>query len=330
MSKRGDHQYRVVLTDADRFPLGEAHSRALMQAGIEVIGVSSKLGEEELAACCTEADGVIVFGSKITRHVIERMHKCQILARCGIGFDNICVEAAREKGITITYVPDYCVEEVSDHTVSLMLDCWRKLSLSRDRVNHGFWDSYEQLGSMRRIAGQTVGLLGFGRIAQAVARKLQGFRVKLIAHDPYAANEVLESVGVAAVSFDELIQASDVLALLLPLTPESRHIINRKVLERVKPGLILINTSRGGLIDEDSLVWALRMHKVGAAGMDVLEAEPPQIENPLLHMPNVIITPHSAAFSEEALFEVKARAIEEIIRKFQGLSPLMEIPTPHS
>jgi len=317
---------KIILTDANRFPLNEKLLSQLAEHDIQLTELNYGISEAELIEACRDTDGVIVFGTKITSKVIEQMNRCRILARCGIGFDNINVEAARNKGITVTYVPDYCIEEVSDHTISLMLDCWRKTTYSSQRVKMGLWDPYQDLGVMRRVSSQTVGFLGFGRIAQAVARKLQGFDARLISHDPYTTQEVTERYGVTQVEKETLLRQSDVLILLMPLTPETRHIINDEALTKMKQGAILVNTSRGGLVEEAALVEALKSGKLSAAGLDVLEHEPPMPGHPLLQMPQAIITPHSAAYSEEALFEVKARAVQEIIRNFQGLSPNMPVP----
>lgn len=319
---------RLLLTDADRFPLKEDHLALLKEEGIELVELPFGATETELALACAEADGLLVFGTKITAPVIAAMNRCRIIARCGIGYDNIDVAAAADKGITLTYVPDYCVEEVSDHAISLMLDAMRKLSFSRERVNQGLWDSYESLGTIRRLAGRTVGLFGFGRIARAVARKLQTFRVRLIAYDPYAPAEAIRSSGVDQVSFDELIGSADVLCLMAPLTAETKHVIDRPALERMKRGVVLINTSRGPLVNENALLWALEEGIVGAAGLDVLEREPPGVDHPLLRMPQVTITPHSAAFSDEALHEVVMRSVSEVIRNFRGMPPLMPVPLP--
>lgn len=317
---------KVILTDADRFPLGSELLEQLSEHGIELAGVNYGNSEAELIEACRDADGVIVFGAKITDKVIEQMSRCRIIARCGTGFDNIHVEAARNKGITVTYVPDYCVEEVSDHTVSLLLDCWRRTTYSSQRVKLGFWEPYHNIGVMRRVSSQTVGFLGFGRIAQAVARKLQGFGAQLLAYDPYIAAEAAEQYGVTQVEQEALLSRSDVLILLMPLTSETRHIINAGTLAQMKQGAIIVNTSRGGLVEEGALVQALQSGKLAAVGLDVLEHEPPLPGHPLLQLPQAIITPHSAAFSEEALWEVEARAVQEIIRNFRGLSPMMPVP----
>ncbi|MBO9606893.1 MAG: C-terminal binding protein [Paenibacillaceae bacterium] len=321
-----ERRFQVVLTDADRFPLHDRHRGRLARHGIGIVPVPSGVPEEQLGDACAEADGVLVFGTKLTGGVIGRMNRCAIVARCGIGYDNIDVAAAKRKGIRVTYVPDYCVEEVSDHTVGLMLDCLRKLSFSRERVARGIWDTYESLGALRRSAGLQVGLLGFGKIARAVARKLQGFAFRLAACDPHVDPHAMEAAGVRPVTFAEWASESDIMCVLLPLTPQTAHIVNRQTLEVAKPGAILVNTSRGALIDEEALVWALREGKVGAAGLDVLEAEPPLPDHPLLRLPQVVVTPHSAAFSAEAIDEVTSRSIDEIIRALGGQPPLQQVP----
>jgi D-3-phosphoglycerate dehydrogenase len=317
--------YRILLTDADRFPLSVVDRAAIQAMGAELIEIPYGMNEDQMVDLCREVDAVLLFSPKITARVIDAMNCCQIIARCGIGYDNIDVQAARRKGITVTYVPDYCIEEVSDHTLALMFDCWRKISFSSERVKMGLWDSYEELGKMRRISGQYLGFLGFGRIAQNLARKLQGFGLQMITYDPHIEAATAKSLGVGMVSFQELVSRSDVISLHVPLAPDTQHIINRDVLAQMKQGVIIINTSRGKLIDEAALNLALISGQVAAAGLDVLEEEPASNLDLLKHM-RVVVTPHSAAFSEQALEEVKQRAIEEIARKFKGLKPLLAVP----
>ncbi|MFD0714692.1 C-terminal binding protein [Paenibacillus sp. GCM10027626] len=321
-----EKKYKVVLTDADRFPLTEANRAALVEIGAEITETPYGMSEDAFAEACRDADAILVYSTKITSSLVSRMEKCKIIARCGTGYDNINVAAAVDRGIVVTYVPDYCIEEVSDHTVALMMDCWRRISKSNSRVKDGHWDNYQQLGTIHRIAGQKVGFLGFGRIAQAVARKLQGFHVHLQSYDPYASPANMHQVGVEAATFEQVIQSSDVLTLHTPLTEETRHFIDRSVLARMKPGAILINASRGELVNETDLIHALQSGHIALAGLDVCEQEPPLAHNPLLSMDNVVITPHSAAFSEEALIELNNLAVKEIIRKFNGLLPLAEVP----
>lgn len=317
---------RILLTDADRFPVSAASRATIMELGAELLEVPYGISEDQLADVSKEVDAVLVSSPKLTSRVIEGMTRCKIIARCGIGYDNIDIQAAAKKGITVTYVPDYCVEEVSDHTIALMFDCWRKITYSHERVKSGHWDSYGELGEMRRIKGQTLGFLGFGRIAQAIARKLRTFGLKMIASDPNIDLTVMAAYDVERVSFDQLIRESDVLSLHAPLLQDTRHIINRQAIEQMKRGVILINTSRGKLVDEASLEAALQSGQVGAAGLDVFETEPPEKNSKLLGMKQVVFTPHSAAYSEEALLEVKDRAIEEIARNFKGLQPRFAVP----
>jgi len=310
--------YKVLLTDAERFPPSEEDMKTLSAIGAELVGIPYGAKEEELVEICKDIDAVLVFAAKITARVIENMQRCRIIARCGIGYDNIDIGAAADRRIPVTFVPDYCIEEVSDHTIGLMIDCLRKISFSNERVKRRYWDNYEQLGTMRRIAGQTVGLVGFGRIAQAIARKLSGFNMRIVACDPFVDPAVMEAMGVARVDFDELIRSANVVSLHLPLTPATRHCLNEKVFKQMKRGTIVINTSRGALIDERALIDSILSGHIAAAGLDVLETEPPDLENELVKLPQVVVTPHSAAYTEEALAENKQKAIAEIVRCFKG------------
>lgn len=328
MERMNKRLYRVVLTDADYFPLDETHLETLSQAQIEVIGTPYGLPEDELSEQCKDADALLVFAAKITAKVIEKAEKLSIIARCGTGYDNIDIQFAASRNITVTSVPDFCSEEVSDHTLALMLDCWRKLSFSRLRVMEGHWDNYRKLGTMYRIQNQKVGLLGFGRIAQKVARKLSGFGVEIAAYDPYTPSSIMETMGVKPMEMDEVLSRSDVVSIHMPLLTDTGHIMNRNTFEKMKDGAIFINTSRGPLVNEDDLFWALNSGKLSAASLDVLEKEPPAPDHPLIRLPQVTMTPHSAAYSDEAISDVKSQAINEVVRKLQRLLPLHPVIAP--
>lgn len=321
-----DRRYRVLLTDADRIPISKVHEDELAAQGAQLLQVPYGISEERLIDICKHVDAVLLGSPHMTSRIIEGMEHCRIIARCGIGYDNIDVESAVRKGITVTYVPDYCIEEVSDHTIALMFDCWRKISYSNARVKSGHWDSYERLGAMRRVQHQTLGFIGFGRIARAIARKLGAFGLRLSAYDPHVGQPEMQAYGVRAVGFAELLRTADVISLHVPLDENTFHMIDREAIEQMKRGVILINTSRGKLIDDASLAAALKSGQVGAVGLDVLEVEPPPPGHWLFDVPQAVVTPHSAAFSDVALHEVRQRAIEELIRNFQGLPPLMAVP----
>lgn len=257
---------------------------------------------------------VVMFqvGFIVDKALIDTLDNCKAIIALGMGYQNVDMEAAGNKGIYVTNIPDYCIEEVSDHTVAMMLSGMRRLSDYGDVVKSGSWDSFAVSG-VKPIGSLTVGLLGFGRISKRVAEKLKPFGAKIIAHDAFISREIFDEYEVESVSFEALMQRSDHLSLHVPLTEDTKHIINADSLKLMQDGSFIINTCRGGIIKEDDLIQAIESGKVAGAALDVLEQEPPDFSDSLLNKKEVLITPHAAYYSDEALKNLRVKACDKVI-----------------
>ncbi|EJM22919.1 phosphoglycerate dehydrogenase-like oxidoreductase [Pseudomonas sp. GM21] len=261
-----------------------------------------------------QPEAILTCWAQVSEAAIEAATNLKIVARLGVGLDNIAVDQATRNGIWVTNVPDYCVEEVSDHAVGLAL-AWTRGLVSFDReVSQGRWNPAG--AALRRLKTLTVGIVGYGRIGRRTAQKLQAFNPRLLAFDPYPSKES----GVAFVELDELMRQADVVIVHAPLTSTTHHLINQERLDLLKPGSFLINVSRGGVVDTDAVIRALESGQLSGAGLDVLEHEP-QVPTKLLHHPGVIITPHVAFSSDASLVELRQRASEEVVRVLLGEQP---------
>ena len=282
--------------------------------------------EDELIAACADAD--IVFGQcsvqRFSRRVLTSLRACRMIVSMGIGFENLDREAATEAGILVANVPDFCLEEVADHTLALILACTRRVvALHGAARDGGGSDAIRRLREhhwprMSRLRGRTLGLVGFGAIARAVVPRAAGFGLNVIACDPYVDADAMALAGVRAVSQDELLAGADIVSLHAPLNEGNRHLLGAAAFARMKPGAIVINTGRGGLIDHAALSLALRGGTVAAAGLDVTEPEPLPPEHELWRMDQVVITPHSAGISPEAMSALVQRPWQETLRLLDG------------
>ena len=287
--------------------------------------------EEELISACSEADAVIAAGTKITPgyvfspKVIENLNKCRIIALMSIGYDNVDVSAATEEGICVANAPDYCLEEVSDHAIALILTYARKFYQLLPAIRSGKWSTQAEylsaLKPLHRLSGQTLGLIGFGRIPRTIVPKAKSFGLRIIAYDPNLPNTIFKRFAVESVGLDQLLEESDFVSLHAILTPETKNMMGLQQFKRMKPSAYLINTARGELVDEKALYTALSEGLIAGAGLDVLETEPPSPDNPLLKLNNVIITGHFAYYSEESTEELFRRPWEEVARVLQGEWP---------
>ncbi|MCW2951739.1 MAG: D-isomer specific 2-hydroxyacid dehydrogenase NAD-binding protein [Conexibacter sp.] len=316
----------VLLTDRDRFPFDAANRATLASAGVALTECDGHAADA-IAAAGREAAAVFVYHAKLTAGLIARLPALRAIARCGSGYDNIDVAAARARGIEVLYVPDYGVEDVADHTLALLLALARRVPASDRALRDGRWLAYAQLGEMRRLRGGVLGLLGFGRIARAVGARAQAFGMELLVHDPGVEEIDLSIAGARrAADADALLAEADAVSIHLPLTAATRGLIGAAELARMRPGALLVNTSRGEIVDEAALAAALADGRLGGAGLDVFEAEPLSPESPLLRMESAVVTPHSAAFSEQALAEVRTRALDDVLRVLAGQSPRDPVP----
>ena len=308
----------VAVTDYV-FPSLEPEQRVLAPLGVELRPGQCK-SEEEIIALTRGADAVLNCYAKMTARVIESLDRCKIIARYGIGVDNVDLPAATRAGILVTNVPDYCVDEVSDHALALLLALARQIVAADRAVKGGVWNVVPHAGILR-LRGQTLGLLGFGKIARLLASKTQALGMKVLAYDPYVDSAAIERQGVEAASLDRLLVEADVISIHVPLSPETRNLIGQRELARMKPTAFLINTSRGGIVDEEALAETLKAGRIGGAALDVLSAEPPSADHPLRHAPNVILTPHLAFYSRESVVELQTKAAEEVARALKGEPP---------
>jgi len=288
----------------------------LARAGVRFEVVPART-EAEYLERCGDADGLLVQYGAVTRRVLEGLPRLRVIVRYGVGVDGIDLAAATDQGVPVVNVPDYGTDEVANHAVALLLTLARKLARLDRQTRSGGWDVF-RVGPVTRLAGQTVGILGCGRIGSAVARKLGGFDVRLLGCDPYIGTF---PPGVQPVAFERLLAESDYLTIHCPLTPDTRHLFDAETLARLRPTAVLINTARGGLVDTAALVEALQLGHLAGAGLDVLEAEPIDPASPLLRMEQVIVTPHSAWYSEEGRSDLKRRAAEEAVRVLRGERP---------
>jgi D-3-phosphoglycerate dehydrogenase / 2-oxoglutarate reductase len=285
--------------------------------------------DEELIATIRDADAILPRYVNIQRHHIDGMTRCKIIARSGIGVDIVDVEAATQRGIWVTNVPRYCEEEVADHAVALILACVRKLNPYQNGVQQANW-KWQSGKPIRRLSESTFGLIGFGKIGRLIWDRMRAFGCHGLIFDPYIPESVISAVGAQKTSLGELLKQADIIHIQSPLTTETYHLIGARELNQLKPNAIITNTARGPIIDEQALYQAIVAGKIAAAGLDDLEEEPAKIrgwkpDNPLIHLPNVIITPHTAWYSEQAAEEVKRISATEIARVLTGQRPLYPV-----
>lgn len=266
-----------------------------------------------------DADAILTTYAKVTAEMIPQLTRCRIIGRFGIGVDNVDIPAATGKGIVVTRVPDYCLDEVSDHAMALLLSSVRKIPFLNARTQGGTWEMKAAV-PIHRLRGTVLGLVAFGQIPQLMAPKAKSFGMRVVTYDPYIPQEVLTKAGVERVEFDELVKVSDYISIHTPLMPATHHMFNADVFKRMKPTAYVINTARGPIIDEAALAEALDKKEIAGAALDVMEKEP-TTSSPLFGRPNVIITPHSSFYSEESLVDLQTKAAEEVVRVLTGQAP---------
>ena len=278
--------------------------------------------EEDTVKFCSDAHIILtpVGGGVFSGEVLDRLGDCLAIIRYGVGLDSIDVARATELGIIVSHVPDFCVDEVSTHTITLILSCWRRLFHLCASVKEGNW-SYHPYRPIYRLAGKTLGLVSFGRVARSVAQKAKPWGLRIAAYDPYVDSEEMEALGVVPLSLEELLRVSHIVSIHVPATHETYHMIGEKELAMMRPEAVLINTSRGSVVDEVALYKALISGQIRGAGLDVLEKEPPDFPHPLSSLDNVMITPHCSYYSEESLYELHSRVAEAAVDIMKGRVP---------
>lgn len=308
-----NHQFKVVFADYD-YPSIDIELKQLEQLNAEIIEGQCKT-EEELIGLAKDADGIICQYAPFTAKVINALEKCRIISRYGVGVDNIDVKTATEKGIMVAYVPDYCVEEVSNHAIAMIMNFARQVSLFDRSTRKKDWDVMIAK-PVFRLSEQTIGIIGLGRIGSAVAKKLENFNVEILAYDPYLKN-VIENVRI--VGFKKLIEKSDYITIHTPLNEETKHIFTQKIFKQMKKSAYLINTARGGIVDQEDLFEALKNKEIKGAALDVLVNEPPDWSK-IPQLENLILTPHAAFYSESSFKELKKRTAQAVVDVLQGKS----------
>jgi D-3-phosphoglycerate dehydrogenase len=312
-------RYKVVITDTE-FGGAEIEKKVLEGIGAEVT-VLQTMDEEKIMRATEDADAVITEYAKLTAKVIGNMKKCRVISRYGIGVDMIDLEAAGKAGIPVANAPDYGIEEVATHTAALILALARKVTVYDRELKKGKW-GYQLGMPIHRIQGEILGLVGYGNISRMVGRFMSGMGMKVVAYDPFIPAEKMAEQGAEkAGEVNELLAVSDFVSLHVPLMAETRGMIGEKELKTMKPSAGIINTGRGGLIDEAALVTALKENWISNAAIDTFPTEPIAWNNPLLKLDNVIVSPHCAFYSAESLQNLQRIPAEEIVRVLEGGKP---------
>ncbi len=318
--------YKVVMT-LFRYPGIPSSEEAYQKLGATFSHTPCN-GEEEIMAATRDCDVVITAMQPYTRRVIENMQRCRLISVIGIGYDGVDIEAATERGILVSNVPDYCQEEVANHAMALILACNRKLIPIVEAVRQGAWDTpekpkirYNIMPPLPRLSGQVLGIVGLGRIGQSLVPRAKAFGMGVIAFDPFVPDAAMEQMGVEKVDMDSLLRESDYISLHTALTPQNRGMIDMEALQKMKPTAYIINTARGGLINEADLVQAVKDGVLAGAALDVTDPEPPPPSSPLLQLDRLILTAHTAQYSNEAVVDLRQSVEENVFSVLRGHLP---------
>ncbi len=309
----------IAVTDSP-FPSLHPAIAALKRVDPE-LRMAKSASADDILAVARDADAVLVTYAKLPGELLKELTRCKVIGRFGLGVDNIDIPAAARLGITVTYVPDYCLREVSDHAMALLLALARKIPFSNRLVQSGRWE-VPPVVPLRRLEGQVLGLVGFGNIPRALAPKAKAFGLKVITHDPYVSADVVKAHGVENTSFEDLLGRSDFVSVHAPLLPATHGLMNAAAFAGMKKGAFLVNTARGPLVDETALVAALDSGHLGGAALDVVTVEPLAKDSPLLGRDNIILTPHTAFYSVEALEELQTKCASDVARVLSGEAPV--------
>jgi D-3-phosphoglycerate dehydrogenase len=310
---------KLVLVTDYTWPSTEPEAAVLARAGARLL-VAETGEEEELRSLVPQADAILTCFKRVSPEVVRAGVKLEVIGRYGIGVDNIAVDEATRLGIPVTNVPEYCVDEVAEHVLALLLALERGVCAYDAAVREGDWALARGL-PMRRIAGRTLGIVGFGRIGQTLARKARGLDLRVVVHSPSLTAGQADELGVEALTLERLAEVSDYVSLHAPLTPATAGLVGREFLRRMKPSAYLVNAARGAIVDQEALVEALREGWIAGAGLDVFVPEHLPRDHPLLSFPNVITTPHVAFFSEESVLELEVKAAENVAAILTGRRP---------
>lgn len=311
-------KHKILITDYAWATL-EPEREVLSAIGAELI--VAKTGTEiEFLKYAPDVDGILTNWAKVTTDVVKAAEKCRVIGRYGIGLDNIDVATATSLGMVVFNVPTYCLEEVSDHAMALVLAMARKIPRLNNEVKNRSWD--RNIGpQMYRIRGQKLGIVGFGKIGKLIVPKAKGFGMEILAYSPSLTDKVAKTYGVKNVDFEELLTEADFITIHCPLVPETNNLIDADALSKMKSTAYLINTARGGVVNHDALFQALQENWIAGAGLDVLPEEPPADNFSLLDLDNVIITPHAAFWSEESINDLQISAAKGVLNVLTGNIP---------
>ncbi len=319
-------KFKIVVTDT-RYSNYLEENTVFKELGVKV-QIHDFAGPAEAVEVLKDADAVLVNLFSMTKDIIDAMDRCKIISRYGVGYDNVDVDAATKKGIWVARVPDYSIEEVSDHALALLLSSVRKIAYKDRMIRSGKWNLHKDWPSYR-ITGKTLGIIGFGAIGQKFSVKISGLGLKkVLVHDPYVKPEDIETFGCIPASLNELVKDADYISIHAPLTEKTTGLIDRKAFIDMKSSCILINTSRGPLVNEHDLFTALKEGQIAAAGIDVYETEPLPEDSPLRTMDNITLTDHAGWYSEESIVELKTKAAQNILQVLKGKPPVYPVNQP--
>lgn len=310
---------KIVLVTDITWPSTAPEAKVLEAVGARLL-LAQTGSEEELLALVPQADAILTCFKKVSAAVIRAGPKLQVVGRYGIGVDNIAVDEATRLGIPVTNVPAYCLDEVAEHVMALILACARQVVRYNAAVHAGTW-SLKTGMPLFRVRGRALGIVGFGKIGRALAEKAQAFGMRVLAHAPRANPEALRAHGVQPASLEELLHEADFVSIHTPLTPATRGLLNAERLRGMKPTAYLINTARGAIVDNVALLQALRAGWIAGAAVDVFDPEPLPADHPLLQLPNFIVTPHVAFYSEESIVDLETLAAQNVAAILSGRRP---------
>ena len=317
----------VLKTDPGEIETSEA-DRALLREVGALLRERPCATEQELIDHGRTAAAILTLDEPLSARVIEQLERCRVISRFGIGVDRVDVAAATAAGIVVTNVPDYCLDEASDHALALLLAVERRILALDAAVRAGVWDTAAVAGRVRRLRGRRLGVVGFGRLGRRFAAKAAALGLEVVVHDPFVTDAVILGAGARPLPLSDLLASSDVVSLHVPLTPQTRLLLDRGRLLSMREGAVLLNTSRGGVVDEGALVEVLRAGPLGGAGLDVFASEPLARDHPLLGLENVVVTSHASHYSLESAAEMRHGAFRNVANVLAGRPPLSAVNAP--
>ena len=311
-------KYQVVITDREYESI-ENEREVLSQLDVDLQDYQYK-DKENILRVAKDADALIIQYAKMPRDLIEELENCKIIARYATGFDGIDLDACTEKGIYVCNVSDYCRDEVSTYALSLLLEMATRVGKHDQWTHDGNW--FGMPGKQHSLKNQVIGVISFGRIARAYIEKIKPLCNNIWVYDNHDNVEAIRAAGAEPKTLEEIYAGADYISLHCPLTPETHHMINKEVFKKMKNTAVVINVARGPVVSEEDLIWALENHEIAGAALDVMEQEPPKKDNPLFGFDNVLITPHTAWYSEESQAVLQRTPAEEVVRVLNGEVPL--------